>query len=143
MIHAYEVTFQQADGEVFLRSGGVNIIEIVGAGRITVEADEWFQYFGNFIIVRRSTGAFKKIINSLTELALSFDGVTVQIVTSTQPNILGFGELFDNSGTAFYTTSVTLIAQIDDALEDPGDLPTPPPEQGTLGLKKKHNYCTW
>ncbi len=118
---------------MFLRYAGQDIINLSVAEAVELEVGEWFQYFGNFIIVRRSTGAYKKIISPLNRrLALSVDGNTVQIKTSTQPNIFGPGMMYsdEDDGVAFYTTSTVLIQRIEDALSDPGGLPTPPPEEG-------------
>lgn len=102
--------------------------------KVDVDQGEWFQYFGNFIIVRRANNAFKKIINHLNRLGLSFDGVNVEIVTSTIQRTNGPGALYfdESDGVAFYTTSDTLIQRITDALNTPGDLPTPPPNEGMI-----------
>ena len=64
---------------VYLRHGGQDIINLSTAGKVDVEDGEWFQYFGNFIIVRRANSAYKKIINRLNRLGLSFDGTTVEL----------------------------------------------------------------
>ena len=79
-------------------------------------------------------GAFRKIINHLTSLALSFDGVTVEVKTFTQPSIFGPGVMYSDqpAGVVFYTTSSELIQRIKEALDSPGGLPTPPPNEGTL-----------
>ena len=100
--------------------------------KVDVDQGEWFQYFGNFIIVRRANNAFKKIINHFNRLGLSFDGVDVEIVTSTIQRTNGPGALYfdESDGVAFYTTSNTLIQRITDALDMPGNLPTPPPNEG-------------
>ena len=110
---------------------------------------ERFQYFGNFIIVRRANNAFKRIINQLNSLGLSFDGTTVQIVTRTQPDILGPGVLYihQSAGVTFYTNNYNLIQRISDALSNPGGLPTPPPEEGKASTYWNsclmNNACTY
>ncbi len=139
IISIHAVTFRLDSGSVYLRHDGKDIINLSTASKVEVEVGEWFQYFGNFIIVRRATGAYKKIINRLDSLALSFDGTTVDIKTRTiqrtdGPGVMYFieGEIGGDPGNAFYTTDATLITRIEDALDgSPGDLPTPPPYEGT------------
>ena len=125
---------------MYLRHGGRDIINLSTAEQVEVEDQEWFQYFGNFIIVRRATNAYKKIINNLNRnLGVSFDGTSVQIITRTRqrtdgPGVMYFNEnrQVRNAGVAFYTTSVALIQRISKALGNSGGLPTPPPNEGTL-----------
>jgi hypothetical protein len=119
---------------VYLRHGGQDIINLSTATKVDVEDQEWFQYFGNFIIVRRATNAYKEIINRLNRLGLSFDGTSVQIITRTRQRTDGPGALYFNedAGVAFYTTSSDLEERISDALDTPGGLPTPPPYEGEV-----------
>lgn len=117
---------------MYLRHGGKDIINLSTATKVDVEEQEWFQYFGNFIIVRRANNAYKKIINNLKGLGLSFDGTSVDFITRTRQRTDGPGVLYFNevARVAFYTTSFTLIQRIHDALNQPGGLPTPTPDEG-------------
>ena len=118
---------------MYLRHGGTDIINLSAATKVDVEVGEWFQYFGNFIIVRRANNAFKKIINNLNNrLAISVDGTNVEIKTRTVQRTDGPGALYFNEdvGDVFYTTDFPLIQRITDALDSPGGLPTPPPDEG-------------
>lgn len=112
--------------------------------KVDVEQGEWFQFFGNFIIVRRVNNSFKKIITNLNNrLVISHDGINVEIKTSTVPRTDGPGALY-YTGDVFYTTHFPLIQSITDALNDPGGLPTPPPDEGIKLLLsdwlKEHHY---
>lgn len=126
------VSFRKDSGAVFLRYNGQDVINLSAADKEVLVQGERFRYFGNFIIVRRVNNAFKRIINQLNSLGLSFDGTTVQIVTRTQPDIFGPGVLYihQSAGVTFYTNNSNLIQRISDALNNPGGLPTPPPEEG-------------
>ena len=116
---------------MYLRHGGQDIINLSTATKVDVEELEWFQYFGNFMIVRRANNAY---INKLNRLGLSFDGTNVKVITRTRQRTDGPGALYFNedAGVAFYTTSFVLIQRISDALNIPGGLPTPPPDEGKL-----------
>ena len=117
---------------MYLRYEGQDVINLSVADKEVLANGERFQYFGNFIIVRRVNNSFKRIVNNLISLGLSFDGTTVQIVTTTQRDIYGPGVLYIDQGArvTFYTTSVNLIQRIASALGNPGSLPTPPPDEG-------------
>lgn len=128
------VTFQSVGNEIYLRFGQNNIIELTGAEEVQLEVGDNINYFGNFIIVRDENNRWKHpqgFFSPVNQLGLSFDGSTVAIKRQTQPKIFGKGVMYVNKQVAFYTTSVGLIERITDALEgDPGDIPTPPPNQG-------------
>ena len=132
MAARYIVSFRQDSGVVYLRYEGQDVINLSVADKEVLANGERFQYFGNFIIVRRVNNSFKRIVNNLISLGLSFDGTTVQIVTTTQRDIYGPGVLYIDQGArvTFYTTSVNLIQRIASALGNPGSLPTPPPDEG-------------
>ena len=117
---------------MYLRYDGQDVINLSAADEEVLANGERFQYFGNFIIVRRVNNSFKRIVNNLISLGLSFDGTTVQIVTTTQRDIHGPGVLYIDQGArvTFYTTSTNLIRRIAGALGNPGGLPTPPPDEG-------------
>lgn len=143
VMYMHVVTFRVEPGNnVYLRHGGQDIINLNTADKVDVEDGEWFQYFGNFIIVRRANSAYKKIINHLNHLGLSFDGTTVEIITRTRQRTDGPGALYFNedAGVAFYTTSFTLIQRITDALNSPGGQPTPPPNEGIIVY---YNVAIW
>ena len=118
---------------MYLRFGGNNIIELTGAEQVELLVGETVNYFGSFIIVRDANSFWKHpqgFFNSLTQMGLAFDEFTVTIQTSTRV-VYGPGVLYVNTPIAFFTTSSVLVARIEEALQgDPGNIPTPPPNQG-------------